>query len=294
MAANETFVIERIVFGGDMSGTLKGIMDESLSPGITEIAASGSGEVDPTIVVQGTIIPVVTFTTVDVDAIMTSLGAGTNIVGKDCSGTVIHFSKIGADGLKSGGITVTIDDGMCIPLTMNGTVNAPATVNLQIIANFDGVNNPIEVASASPPVGLVGTEDLWTVGACNHNSNVLPQCQSISIDFGNGHVSEVQGGNVFSRFTWIANHAPVVTVSSSDCKTWLDLAGIDGLPITSSFKSQYFKFDNTTLILAATSAAEFNIPAGLIIPMSVAPTQGGAALVTYKIIARSVDGTTGA
>ena len=136
---------------------------------------------------------------------------------------VIYFSKMTETGAgrssSSDHTTLTINDGLIIPRSISASHDAggggssEAEMELEIIAEYDGTNNPLIFGTGSLPAGNGVAVEKVTLGPVKIGSTMY-HLQSSNFDFGIKEAVKGQSGGLYPEFVGVESQSPAVSGKS--------------------------------------------------------------------------------
>lgn len=215
---------------GGSDTLIGGITDQNVELGTEVRRDRTSGQIYPehqAIVSQK---PGATFSTLQIARALDACGLlGTNILSTLNAGLEL-FAQAWTDGSTPAGASshkkYTIRKGLMIPRTLTVDHQQDAVLSYQVLAVYDGTNNPVVLAeNQSLPAGLVDDER-FTLGKFTIAGITTGQAIRLSIDF--GVAAETQGGD---SDTWdtrsrIVAVEPTITLRGNDLHWFKDSGGI--------------------------------------------------------------------
>jgi hypothetical protein len=181
--------------------------------------------------------PVANFTTTHLKQAIDFLGVSGKCIESDGThpGFDIYVQLQGCEGPESGSVhrRYRIEKGIIVPRTLSVDHRGDAAMTFDVLATYDGVNDPIEVtdAVAIPATSLpatVGKDDRYTMDKMLFAGSDVEGKRSINIDFGSQTTSEGADSLPFDTVQAITAILPVLTVTGVDIKwlaTILDMRG---------------------------------------------------------------------
>lgn len=143
----------------------------------------------------------------------------------------------------------TILEGLIVPRTLTVQHQQDAQLPFDILATYDGTNDPVQIADgAALPTPLVDNER-FTLGKVTIGSIVFTHVRSVEIEFGINAVTEGADSDVWDTFSSIRAIAPSITIRGVDA-SWLKSSNV---PLTGLAGTHA----NTSIYLRKRSAAGF-------------------------------------
>lgn len=135
-----------------------------------------------------------------------------------------------------------VQEGIISLGSLNATHQGDAKLAVNVLAQWDGTNDPIvESDSVAVPSGVTDAAR-WALGGVTIESIALPQVRSLQINFGVKVVSEGNESDVWDSFVTIAEILPTITLTGIDVE-WLKAANIPrlGLAVTHANTKIYLR-----------------------------------------------------
>jgi hypothetical protein len=193
-----------------------GITAENISPGSTVRAEAMSGEVYPrfgSLVAQN---PRGSFSTRAIAAAMTeitTLGKALAFGGDVCNLYMQLRADKGTRGSGSVHRKMTISNGLIIPRRISGSHQGDAELSADIIATWDGTNDPIIIADTSALPSVTDTER-FAIAKATIGAIVIDEEFDIAIDFGMKEEVEGKQSEVWPRTCSIQEVSATMTIKS--------------------------------------------------------------------------------
>lgn len=173
---------------------------------------------------------VAAITTESIAQILDTLGAIAKCITFDGThpGVVMYGEKHDEClGRASGSVhnTYTIEDGLLVPLTLECSHGANATISMNAIAT-KGTNDPVQMAyNVALPTGVT-SDEVFGLGVCKVGGQQLDNVQSVSIDFGIQTMTKSGAGELAPQWASPSKIRPVISVTTTD-PTIVDAAKLD-------------------------------------------------------------------
>lgn len=208
--------------------TIKGITNETLTPGIEQYVMQGGGSLDPFNIVTEKADQKASFITEDLKvaldlSFLTPLAITSGALGK------MYFRKLADGGVYAGAndILVTINKGMMYLKSISAKQFGHAAAQYEILPTFDGTNVPLLVTNASTAPTLERDTVLWGLGNLIINSTDIPN-NSMDFDAGINVKPEGSKGYLFNTECFTISRNPMFTFQNFDLSR-LIAAGISPL-----------------------------------------------------------------
>ena len=151
--------------------------------------------------------------------------------GGETPGAVMWYKKRADLGTFASGaahIKCTVASGMILPRGLNVAVNSLATMSQDLVAIYDGTNEPVVTATGQAIAGTPGADEYFTLGPVYIDTTEVEDAQGFAITA--GLAERLRFGSKYP--TWptylgIAARQPSVTVNLLDV-TWLNTLGLAG------------------------------------------------------------------
>ncbi len=168
--------------------------------------------------------PAASFTTMAIQDALDAIGQNGLAIPLPAAPGIDFFAQKHAEGgTRAAGAVhrrYRFAEGIVIPRSLSVDHQGDASLNYDLIATFDGTNDPlVESDTITLPTGLTDNER-FTIGPVTIESVLLTQIKSFQIDFGIN--VEVEGGDsdIFPTFVSIKTIQPVLTLTGIDVE-WL-------------------------------------------------------------------------
>lgn len=229
----DRYVLAAVSVNGTVIG---GISGQALDTRINQAILSADGQVDPTFACIMGAVPVFSFRTYSLDAILAIL----TINGLAISANVVlYLQKTQNNGIRATGSvhrTITIANGMIIPRSMGASQGAPAMFAFDVIAtSSNGENSPLAFANNVALPTLPGVTQLFTVGPFYRNGAANVGVQSIQCDFGLQEEMRDGDGNTYPKGMHIASRQPRIEIGFDDAAVGAGLGLFEAQGATDSY-----------------------------------------------------------
>jgi hypothetical protein len=206
--------------GGAM---ITGIRDFNVDTAITEALNGSDGLVDPTFVTIDSQMPVISFTSTDIATVLDVIGISglaipiTVELTDDYLDAFFMSKDEGATNYATSVHTMlTVNKGLIIPRTINASNTPPATISCDVIATYDGTNDPVVIATSQALADGAGMTTNFVCGKVSLNGAAVTSIESITIDFGIKVNPQRGGGDVWPSFVTIWERIPSITFTTTD------------------------------------------------------------------------------
>lgn len=252
----------------------------TISNGVQELLDAPSGSPDPDHVLVPSADFRISVQTTDVKTLLDKTGV---LIGHKLTGTSnvakVYFAR--QDNTQSGQLAsgsnhtvATVNVGVAVPRTLTFSRTAPAAVSFDIIATWDGTNNPIVLAGsqALSPASFVHTGQ-YVIGKVEINGTAYPEVQGGTIDFGLNVVTESDAGKPYAGMYRIESRTPSITLNANSANILHTLAPL-GAAIGGSYVDIYLALLGTDSVPGTANALRFRTMAGRV--TAVSSSHGGA------------------
>jgi hypothetical protein len=207
---------------------LKGIVSQSIDPGILAKVLSDDGQVDPTYAYVAQAAPMVSFSTRAVAAALAVCGISGLAVTSPPA--ILYFQQLDDLGTRESGsvhLTGTVNRGLLVPRTLRAAQGEEAVLSFDLFCLYNGTLLPIVWAASAALAGDVGSAEAFTVGPVSINGAALDNVQEITVDFGIQVRTGSKDGEAYPRDASILVRRPTITVRTTDLSVLqsLDVAG---------------------------------------------------------------------
>ena len=238
------------------SATISQITSSRPSPGTERLLGQAAGFPYPLFRSIAGQKPVVDFST---PQLATLLGL-TGLTGADISGgnTDIEFKKMANFGVRTANASTAhkrlrVSQSMLCWSTIRATHQGIAQADCQLVAVYDGTNEPIIPAGSVALAGASAAAEHFTCGPVQLNSGELDDVQEITIQSGVRIIVRGTAGEIWPRFCAVQFADPIITVKTLAQGVWESI-GLDGLAISSLAVYLRKKSDEGTNVANATTA----------------------------------------
>lgn len=134
------------------------------------------------------------------------------------------------------------------------------------------------------------SQDIHVLCAMKINGTTIDQIKEQSIDPRIREALVDADGAVDPTYAAIMECDPVMSFQTTDLPGFLALCGISGLAISANVVLYYQKCSEDGIRVSGANHKTVTIAAGMVIPRSISARQGGEAVLSFDVIARSTDG----
>lgn len=274
---------------------IDGIQSLGINTGTELIRGGGDGQVTHQMLTIGNQRPGMTFSTVKLAVALAAIG----IDGfKIAAGSVFTawLQAYAEGGKRTAGAThekFIVNEGIIVPRTLTASHNGAGSIDYELIATYDGANEPILPTSNQALAGTPANDALHGAGPVKINGTLIPNIQEITIDFG---IELIVGGGdsgVWPTFVAIDGQVPVITIRTTDV-TQLQKLGLTGAAqgVTDSVVFlRKFAADGARVPDVTAEHISFTIDQGIIhVSDMSASHEGGSGAEATIVIAPSDDG----
>lgn len=268
--------------------------DVNVDLDINEIVMAANGQVDPQFVALMNQTPRITWTTSALARALAKIGINGYAIA-DADEAVFFLQKLAQGGTREGAtshIKLTLNEGIQIPRTLQGSQGDIATISYEAFATYDGTNSPIVIATGQSLTGSPTVDELFTVGPVVINGALLDGIQDITVDFGITELLQSANGQVWAEFAGIMNRVPSITIRTTNVES-IDTFGLVGTAqgITDSLLYFRKKAEGATVVADATAEhIKFVLDEGRITTRTINATQDSPAM-SELVYTPTFDGT---
>ncbi len=210
------------------------IKDLTADPGVDALVNRASGSADPSFIAQKGWKPVVRFTSSMVGTLLGIAGADAANITGGTSPVLAYFPKLtpgsAARSSSSDSSQWSITAGIILPRRLSvASVQAggrnEAEITYDVMAVFDGTNNPITHTTATNPTAAAATEK-WTMAPVSIGG-VLYDAESLDVDCGLKELLISYNGLPYPSWASVIEREPVITIKSTD-NSLIDIIGPAG------------------------------------------------------------------
>lgn len=215
---------------------ISGITTQGLQTGSEVEQEATSGEVYARFAALTAQNPTGRFATYHLATALANIGlAGLSIAGL-ANGLNLFEQKHAAGGTRAGAAShrkQNLTEGIIVPRTLTCThgPNQSASITYEVIATWDGSNDPVTITESVSLPGAEADDERFALGPMSIGAISLPQIRQFEIDFGINAVAE-RDGDVWPTFVSIETIMPRITLRGIDPEwfksTNIPLAGKPG------------------------------------------------------------------
>ena len=270
----------------------------NIDTAIEEIIEAGDGSVDPTFAAVSKQNAKIGWTTSKIASVLAAVGIGGLKIDTQTTplreGVEFWLQKIAEGGTRASGAThlkLTAKKGMVFTRQISADIEKLATMTMEAIATWDGINNPFIIADNQALEGTLGSNEGFVVGKVTINGVTLEGVQDITIDLGVQEIVASGDGEVWPTFAAIQSRRPTITVKTTDAIS-LNTFGLSGTKRTASTILYLRKVDEGGSRVADATAQHisFAVNEGRISVNSIDANDGDLANAEIKITP-TYDGT---
>lgn len=274
---------------------ISNIQSSRLSPAVQTMLGYGAGYQAPLFVGNMGQKPIVSFDSLDVKTVLDL--TGTSCADLSAGNTDLYFKQTKAYSTRTADAsTVHVRNRMAAAglylQSLRAGNRSEASVSATVIANYDGVNEPIVPTTGS--VALNGTPAAtyhYVSGPIAINGTTYSGVQSTNVDFGVSPGQLSGDGELYDTFQFVRTVAPSITVSLIGVPL-TNAIGLNGLAVTSL--SCYLRKISTTGRVANGTAGhiKFTATAGIVTVEDVSGGGNDDAVTTLRITLVAPDTST--
>jgi len=190
-----------------------------LDPAIAEIIQGGDGSVDPTFVAVMGQSPRLSFGTTSIATALTKSGIDGFKVTSGAVATA-YFQALAEGGTRAGTsshLKATINEGLLLPRTLSvSRGGSPAVLTYDLIATYDGSNDPVVLLADQTLGGSPTTDALWAEGPAVLNGTTINGVTGITVNFGIQEIVQGGDGQVWPTFAGIIARQPSIAIQTVD------------------------------------------------------------------------------
>lgn len=208
-----------VVLVGSSSVTLRQVRSKSHDTGISVQREWAAGEIEPTFVYLSEANPMLTFETTEIARLLTRTGGDCLAIpdGTALTSVDLYLTQIEKHKRRTAGTTHArerIVSGMLCPRRIVAREVGLATAECQIVADYDGVNDPVVHTDA---VALLsgGVDEAFVLGPVKINGTLVESSVSIALDFGKGISAIRSDGEIYPTFAFETQRAPAIQIGSN-------------------------------------------------------------------------------
>jgi len=216
------YTIYAVNIANDVPILLNQCTEETLNPGIREIIEGADGEVDARYAAVMEQRPQIGFTTTSLQTALGAAGISGRFIDVTDGATYgeleAWFQKLAEGSTRAAGashVKMIVNEGMLLPRTLSATQGQSASLRYDVIATYDGSNEPIAVSTAAVS-GTPGVSALWTLGPVVINGAEVNGVVDLQVDFGIQEIVEGADGEVWPRYAAIMSRRPSIIFTTPD------------------------------------------------------------------------------
>lgn len=276
---------------------ISNISNQRLSPAIQHVLGYGAGYYQPLFVGNIGQKPMIGFDTLDVKTVLDLTGVG--MADLSAGNTDLFFKKAKAYSIRTADATAEhVRNRLAAAALYLGSLRAgsqsEASLSCDLIANYDGTNEPIVPTGGS--VALSGTPTSgqhFVAGPITINTTSYTGVQSVNIDFGIQKIQLSGDGEIYDTFQGIRTQAPTITATFIGLPL-LNTFGLNGTALTGL--SVYLRKVSTTGRVANGTAQhiKFAATSGVITVEDESGGGNGDVITTLKFTLTAANTSTNA
>ena len=215
------------------------ITESSVDPGVEVALLAGSGQPDATMAVVDEAAAGASFTTTMIASVLGIVGLNGLPISADADeeGVQVEFAQIDplTSGVESGSVHVrgTFANGLLYPTTISADQTPGATIELALVATWDGTDDPLVVTATGSAGTYAGVSEAYVTGPATVNGADVGGVLSMTIDFGITVEKHRVNGEKWAREAWITQRRPTITIQTPNAAI-LNTLSATGAPIASS------------------------------------------------------------
>ena len=265
------------------STEIGGIIDFSLASSVGAQLRGAGGSLVPTHTSVMRADPVLSFTTLDIKAMLDITGLQASVSSGDVEAYFRPKLVGGEFSVSADYVKMTIHDSIIIPRALSAPGNdQPAIIRYDVFAIDDESSGAITIISNSAaPAGPGLNPQEYVMGPVDVNTTEI-QPQSWSLDLGLDVQALRHAGNIFPLWAGVMARNPVFSLQTLDLSK-LALATPDGVPVTASTWYLRKKIDGAgNEADAAIEHIKITTTDGILIPGDASASQGGLATLELR------------
>lgn len=210
--------------------TIKGIVDDNITGGITQEELRGGGTLDPFNVITVGSKPRVNFTTTSIKDYLDLCG----IDGLAITGSALwkgYYRQMADGGTFTGGSTDTlntINKGVMYMNSINAPLNKVATLSATVIPTYDGTNLPCAFSNSATAPTIERDTIGWIGGPVKRNGTAIP-AQGWTFDLGANYQVLGSDGLPYETECFLVSRSPKFTIPIHDMSLLTTSGALDGL-----------------------------------------------------------------
>lgn len=288
-------ILPHVIYAAHQGATIvDGVSEFNLDTDVNELIQAANGQVDPQFVALMGQAPKVSWTTSALARALAKIGIGGYAIADDDE-AVFFLQAMAAGGTRAGTLShlkLTLNEGIQVPRTLQGSQGGIATISYEAFATYDGTNDPVVLATSQTLTGSPTVDELFTVGPVVINGAVLDGIQDITIDFGIGELIQAANGQVWPEFAGIMGRQPVITIRTVDSLA-IDTFGLTGTAQGATDSLIHFRKLSEGGTRVADNVAEhikITLDEGRITTRTVSGSQGSP-IISELVFTPTFDGT---
>lgn len=204
---------------------------QSWSAGIQSMLEYLAGHPHPMFTANQRQQPTLSFTTSQIDTLLTNIGVGGAAVGSTAS----YFKKVTETGSVARATLeherMTIAESTVYWTTIRLPHNGRAEADVVMVITYDGSNEPFVYAGSVALSGNLSVGGYWGLGPCSVNGTSITGPQDVTIESGIKLIQEGDASELYDTFCGIEMTAPKVTLRTINRVNWGSILGLNGLAL---------------------------------------------------------------
>lgn len=231
--------------GFSIDGTFIPMTSRSLDPGIEAFANGGGESLFNTFTGVNTSKPIASVSSMAVAAVLAGVGIS-GIKVTSAAPVIMYFLKMDELGIASGSVhkSVTVNSGVLFISAIGAGGAAEATVGLQLLVAYDGINIPLIIAEDIAAPNITPLSETFFLGPVSIGST-LYETNSWSYDANWTPKHDTHSGNTYPTFAGLRKGAPTFTIESGDANLFADALHTGSQVTTTKFYLRKGKVDGT-------------------------------------------------
>jgi len=216
------------------------VTDFRVNAAANEVLQNAGGLVYNQFVGVGSQAPALSFSSTKLSTILAAIG----ITGLKINPSVLaYFQQLQEGGTRLGStqhVKMTVSEGIVIPRTISAGMDRPANINLDVIATYNGTNDPVKFEKQKALAGTPLADLGFVCGPISINGTPFTGVQDVQVDFGIQPVVQFEDGHVWPKFAAIMRVQPSITFRCTDMEL-LQTLGILGNKQTATNSVVYLR-----------------------------------------------------
>lgn len=285
----EAFTLYAVQIG---STTIDQITSQNIDPGLQEMLVSGDSTINNEHVSVSSQVPIVTFSTTDIDAILAAGSATVNGYpideANDSNAVKLWFRKRGMGATYVAGsvhLRATVNLGVLVPVSLRASHgDTPAEIECALtVVSDSGANQPVYFELVADPSLSPAIASVFTVGPWWVNGTQYDDIQDFNLEFGINVATPSGSGVIYPTGAYIASRAPTMTCTMLQLGRLDEATGLGALGVVRSGVTRAFlrkKVLGAALVPDATAEhIKFDVAEGRISPQNINAAHQSDAMV---------------